>query len=337
MSNAKLKFSLKAWAKLNYLMHKGGTEVGGYGILSPRQDELEVIDFVLVPQESTPASVQFDDEGYEDYVEEMSSRGLAADRFMRIWIHTHPGTSASPSGTDEKSWSETFGTMSWAVMFILARGGQTYCRMGMNTSFASMKASLDHEIDWTLEYPANGDQAEWDAEYERCVKKLTPVSTAPVGFHDRSGRRDWYDWKPKIGTTRRCYNYKMAKDPTIGLIPAWMEEDQIDEWEVDEKDKNEYIYVGRSKVNAEQAIGDQKFLTQEGFWEHSLDACQWIAETTAYESLDHVDWELIHWYCKTENVDVTETDEWNLWQFFKSRMESADHRKEWEDIEFPGA
>lgn len=335
MSNCKIRFSLKAWAKLNYLMHKGDTEVGGFGILSQRKDELEVIDFVLVPQESTSASVNFDDDGYEDYIESMSALGMSPDRFMRVWIHTHPGNSASPSGTDERSWNETFGTMSWAIMFILARGGDTYCRLGMHTEFATMKASLDHEIDWTMEYPENGAQEEWDAEYKRCVKKPTPaVYTSPMGFRGHEGG---YSWRPKIGSKRRAYNFKMHKDPDVGLIPAWMDDDQVDEWEVDAVDKNEYTYVGPRKKTASEAAGDQYYLTTEGLWEHTLEACQWVAATTSYQNLDKVDWELIEWYCNTENVSTKETDEWNLWQFFKARMDGEGHRQEMEDIEFPGA
>lgn len=345
----KLKFSLKAWAKLNYLMLKGDTEVGGFGLLSPRKDALEVIDFILVPQESTSASVTFDDDGYEDYVEEMGGRGLPADRFMRIWIHTHPGSSPSPSSTDEKSWKETFGTMSWAVMFIIARnGGETYTRLRMGTEFAHLQCEIGAEIDWTLEYPENGAQAEWDAEYERCVKK--PVYTQSIGFHS-SGNQ----WRPKQGHSRRAYNYKLHKNPEYGLIPSWMDDDQVDEWEVDPEDKQAYIYVGKSKKTETQlfervdddrrnwerriddAIRDCDFLTSDGNWEQSLEACRHLATSTPFQMLDEVDWRLIYWYCKSEHVNIEETDKWNLYEFFTHRMAGEEVRDDLEDIDVGGA
>ena len=38
----------------------------------------------------------------------------------------------SPSGTDEETFARCFGSSDWALMFILARGGETYVRLALH-------------------------------------------------------------------------------------------------------------------------------------------------------------------------------------------------------------
>ena len=55
-----------------------------------------------------------------------------------------PGRSAEPSATDEATFSRVFGGADWAVMFILARGGQTYARLRCNVGpGADVKLPVD--------------------------------------------------------------------------------------------------------------------------------------------------------------------------------------------------
>lgn len=67
-----------------------------------------------------------------DFFEDRVEAGLAPERFARLWIHTHPGHSPQPSGLDEETFDRVFGRCNWSVMFILARGGSTYCRLRVN-------------------------------------------------------------------------------------------------------------------------------------------------------------------------------------------------------------
>ena len=56
-----LRFTPYAWSKLLYMRDYGDTEVGGYGI-TPNEDPLLIVDFVLVKQECTGMSVELDEE-----------------------------------------------------------------------------------------------------------------------------------------------------------------------------------------------------------------------------------------------------------------------------------
>src|SRR4051812_12652408 len=123
-----LRLTPYAWAKLLHLRDLGETEVGGFGVSHP-DNLLLVADVRLVRQECTPVTVKFDDDSVADYFDEQVDRGRRPEEFGRIWIHTHPGDSPHPSCTDEETFARCFGPADWAVMFIVARGGQAYARL----------------------------------------------------------------------------------------------------------------------------------------------------------------------------------------------------------------
>src|SRR5687768_904185 len=99
-----LTFAPLAWLKLQYLCHVGDTEVGGFGI-SHEKDLLYIEDFRTIPQHTTVASVQFLDQAVADYFDQCVDQGLPPARFGRIWLHTHPGSSAQPSQVDEETFA----------------------------------------------------------------------------------------------------------------------------------------------------------------------------------------------------------------------------------------
>jgi hypothetical protein len=144
----------------------GDTEVGGFA-LSAKDDLLLVEDVCLVKQRCCPVSVKFDDESVADYFDRQVDLGRAPERFARIWIHTHPEDCPNPSYTDEETFGRCFGTSDWAVMFILARGGQTYARLRFNAGPGGALV-LPVEIDFRRPFAA-ADWAAWDAEYARSV------------------------------------------------------------------------------------------------------------------------------------------------------------------------
>ena len=67
-----------------------------------------------------------------DFFDRQIDLGRRPEQFARIWVHTHPGKSPEPSGTDEATFARVFGRSEWAFMFILARGGQAYARLRYN-------------------------------------------------------------------------------------------------------------------------------------------------------------------------------------------------------------
>jgi proteasome lid subunit RPN8/RPN11 len=161
-----LRLTPYAWAKLLLLRDAGPTEVGGFGV-SSNQDLLLVEDVQLVKQQCTPLTVCFDDPSVADYFDAQVDLGRKPEQFARIWIHTHPGSSPQPSATDEETFERCFGSADWAVMLIVARGGQTYARLRFGTG-PGAQLVLPVEIDFQAPFPGS-DQCLWEAHYRQLV------------------------------------------------------------------------------------------------------------------------------------------------------------------------
>lgn len=166
--NPVLRFSPTAWAKLQYFCHAGDTEIGGFGITSDINDLLRIDKFQTVKQTTSCTSVVFDDSCVADYFEQQVDLGYQPEQFARIWLHTHPGDSPHPSGTDEATFRRVFGKCDWAVMFILARGGSTYCRLKFNTG-PGAHIEIPVQVDYTGRFPGSDLEA-WQAEYEQNIQ-----------------------------------------------------------------------------------------------------------------------------------------------------------------------
>lgn len=189
----KLRFSPTAWAKLLYLRDIGKTEVGGFG-LTTKEKPLYVYDFKLIEQEATSASVDFKDEDVANFAMDMAEAGLVPAQFMRIWIHTHPNMSASPSMTDEKTFNRAFGGCDWAVMAIVSRSGDQYCRIQLNDSpVGRTYIEIPIEVDFTSYGFYASDHKAWAEEYKAKVKESKVVWT---GYHGGPYYGGWYgeDW-----------------------------------------------------------------------------------------------------------------------------------------------
>ncbi|MFI5379017.1 MAG: hypothetical protein ACHRHE_06965 [Tepidisphaerales bacterium] len=141
-----LVLSPVAWLKLQFLLHAGDTEIGGFGV-SSEQNLLYVEDLVIVSQQTTSVSVEFDDAAVADLFDQMTDRGHPAQRFMRIWVHTHPGDSAQPSCTDESTFAKAFGQCDWAVMLIVARSAEIYARLRVSGG-PGAELLIPVHVDW---------------------------------------------------------------------------------------------------------------------------------------------------------------------------------------------
>lgn len=181
-----LTFSPEAWLKLKYFCHTGEHEVGGFGI-SDIDDPLYIVDFVTVKQNVTWASVEFDDASSAEFLETCVDQGIAPSRCMRIWCHTHPGSSPEPSGTDERTFERCFGKCDWSVMFILGRTGRTYARMRF-ASMPNVQPLLTVAVDWES-WPYVADAwshepplADWKAEFADNIvhEKFERIGPAPA-------------------------------------------------------------------------------------------------------------------------------------------------------------
>lgn len=165
---AKLVFSHDAWRKLKFMCHKGGTEVGGFGLAADPNDPLYITDLLMPKQKCTAATVAFDDDSVADLFEDQLAAGFHHPQFARIWWHTHPGSSPHPSNVDETTFREIFGRGTWAVMFILAKGGATYCRL----TFFPQPGFPGHTMEIPVEYETepNVIPKEWEDLYVATVE-----------------------------------------------------------------------------------------------------------------------------------------------------------------------
>jgi hypothetical protein len=176
----RLRFSPRAWLKFQFLCHSGPTEVAAFG-LTRESDLLLVEDLLVVKQRATAATVAFDDAAVADLFERMADRGVPPDRFARVWLHTHPGSSVTPSPVDEATFDRVFGACDWAVMGILGRTGRTYARLRFSVGpGAAMVTSTT--VEWA-DWPAYAqspqfqkDLGSWRAEYDRLVEPVIPQS-----------------------------------------------------------------------------------------------------------------------------------------------------------------
>lgn len=125
---AAVTFSPLAFLKLQFFLHAGDTEVGGFGICQGHES-LYVTDFQTVKQRTTAVSVEFDDQAVADHFDRHVDAGLSPQQFARLWIHTHPGESPDPSSVDEMTFQRVFGSCDWACMLIIGRTGRTYARV----------------------------------------------------------------------------------------------------------------------------------------------------------------------------------------------------------------
>ncbi|HQR41761.1 MAG TPA: hypothetical protein PLX97_03735 [Gemmatales bacterium] len=172
----KLRFAPLAWLKWQFLCHAGPTEVAGFG-LSSAHDPLFVEDILVVGQRATAVTVQFDDSAIADLFDRMTDQGIAPHRFARIWLHSHPGASATPSGVDEATFTRVFGACDWSVMAILSRTSATYARLQFNAGPGG-SVELPVVSDWQA-WPRHlvtsvldSHVMRWKQEYEQSVKPM---------------------------------------------------------------------------------------------------------------------------------------------------------------------
>jgi hypothetical protein len=150
-----------------YLRDLGDVEIGGFGI-SSAADPLLIEDIVLIRQRCTPVTVAFDDVAIADFFDEQVDAGLQPERFSRIWIHSHPGTSPLPSSVDEATFARVFGTFAWSVMAIVARNDAAFARLQFRTGPGGA-----WEIPVAVDYsgPFTGsDHETWSRRYDECVR-----------------------------------------------------------------------------------------------------------------------------------------------------------------------
>lgn len=184
-----IKFTPTAYAQILRVCQEAETEIGFWGITDP-DNPLLIVGLHMPKQACTVASCSFDETGIGESVEELSKLGLHVSQYGRVWIHTHPGNSPNPSGKDEQTFSEDFKGKPFAVMMILAKGGQWYARAkwdGSNVPLLSRE--IDVSVCWDCEFEGS-DWLEWTNELSEKVTEPAPVFSA---IEDRKSA--WNSWQ----------------------------------------------------------------------------------------------------------------------------------------------
>jgi hypothetical protein len=110
-------------------------EVSLMGVSASEEDLAHIVDFRCVPQDVTAGLTEPTDEGMAAYFEGMvMDEDISAMRCGRFWAHTHPGTSPTPSSTDNETFSKWFKESDYGVMYILADGDDS-CRVKHGTKY----------------------------------------------------------------------------------------------------------------------------------------------------------------------------------------------------------
>lgn len=111
----------------------------------------------------------FDDGAVAEFFDQQIDADRRPEQFARIWTHTHPGTSANPSSVDEETFARVFGRSDWAIMAILARGGQTYARLQFHTGPGG-SLRIPVTVDWSQPFEAT-DWPAWEQDYLQNVRQ----------------------------------------------------------------------------------------------------------------------------------------------------------------------
>lgn len=190
-----------AFMKLMFCCHQARTEIGGFGI-SSKADPLVIDEFVLILQNTSVMTVEFDDHALADHVEDFADKGIGPDRSFRVWIHTHPGRSAAPSSVDEETFDRCFGRCDWAAMMIQGREEENYCRIRFNIGpggqvIVPIKFDWASLPAWLIENAERMPQliSTWHTELTTLVREIpervyAPLDSRPFDGSRRSRRRN---------------------------------------------------------------------------------------------------------------------------------------------------
>lgn len=230
----------KAYEKLIYCRDNHDTEIGGWFISESPEKPFHIVDFQTTKQSVTSVTVEFDDADLNRFQSEMMEQEIFPCMCQKIWVHTHPGNSASPSSTDEETFAkmmERVDVGDWMIMFILAKNGSFTCRLSVKTKFGVMNRQL---LDKDVEFFVFSNK-EWDDEFKKNIHKKV-YSSGPKYFHSNTNGH----WKgPQNYPTswnRNGSNYETKKEGGGLILPPITTNNSL-QWK-DKESINSYTLAG---------------------------------------------------------------------------------------------
>ena len=195
---------------------------------------LFVEDFATVKQDVSVASIAFDDDAVADFFDSQVDAGRKPEQFARIWLHSHPGDSPQPSGTDEETFSRVFGSCDWAVMFVLARNGKSHARLRFNTGPGG-QILIPVDVDFRDPFGPSTKET-WEEEYKANIKALVWAEMELFGAKTDAGTRTDYsalsvpeDWIEELDAMEPEERQQILNE-LAGRPDLWQESEVFDEF-----------------------------------------------------------------------------------------------------------
>lgn len=223
-----LRFTEKAYRLWRALCVSADTEIGAFGWATREDDPLLVTELWVPKQECTSGSVDREPEETGRCIKAGLERGLTIGQCTRIWLHTHPGDSATPSGTDERYWDEmTNGGTNGSghrqhghVMGIMAKGGETFARLALRDEY-----HMDLEIDVRMVR-----DADWEDAFKTQAKLLIAenVSRPRMGYNSpySSDSKSDQTWEERQAAASG-YTKQVAVSLPAMLMPPSIPKDSV--------------------------------------------------------------------------------------------------------------
>src|SRR4029077_15535052 len=122
----------------------------------------------------------------------------------RLWCHTHPWESVTPSNLDEETFAGCFGHCHWSVMFILGRTALTYARLALRVG-PGAEIELPVKVDWSawpdcLVSSATAWYArieQWQQEFDDHIHLLAPDRHPFTLVAPDDPEADWWERYPR--------------------------------------------------------------------------------------------------------------------------------------------
>lgn len=143
-------------------------EIGAFGV-TPCKDLLFVEDLIIVKQKVSIVTMAFDDIAVGDFFEKQVDLGRKPEQFARIWVHSHPGNSPTPSMTDEETFQRVFGSCDWSVMCIVAHEGSSFARLRFGVGPGGY-INIPVGVDYSTQFQGSDFNA-WQQEYKENVRE----------------------------------------------------------------------------------------------------------------------------------------------------------------------
>ena len=347
-TNNKPVFSPSAWQKYILLRDMGGTEISAMAICFDPDEPLKINDLYVPEQTCSSAYTEFDDDAlselYEMYGPQIDPdddtklTGLHPYQFSRIWLHTHPGQSAKPSGTDHTTFKERFGPPDWAVMFILARGGQTHCELKVRSESGLVNAHVRHDssewVDWSMPcVPVNHD------ELKEIYKKKVKTSHAAVSYG--GAWNGGHSYTTRGGKPGYYANGKWTEYGTQGKS----NQTGTKKIEVNQRNQREPLDFGDLEWRYKREDHFMKQYLQDVYvdiktWGNAADVMKRddFEEVWAPDDQDFAMWMDQKWLmgrdCKIEFIDESEDGEETIWECSAQEAQMLVQKKVIEDTDF---